>query len=255
VSADHTERLFVALGLPLRRIGSVVAFDPTGWDRRLPPLGEIALPGSATIAAYLAAVAQTIAGSDVTLRGVGLNPGRSGLLDLLRMWGGAIAIEPHGDAALREPIGDVRIAPAAISGGRLRGGVVDGELLVRARDEVAALALLGAFSQRGAQLYDLAWLGADSDPQWLALDPVLRAFGANLERSEGAWRIARAADETLRPARVDSGADPRVSLAACALALATPGLSVVEHAAQALRAVHPGFVETARALGADIDFV
>jgi 3-phosphoshikimate 1-carboxyvinyltransferase len=252
VSPDHTERLFVALGLPLRRIGSVVAFDPSAWDRRIPALGEIRLPGSATLAAYLAVVAQLVPGSDITLLDVGRNPSRGCVFDILRMWGGALAIAPCGDAALREPIAEVRVQSAA-----LRGGVIDGELLVRGRDEVPALALLGAAARRGARLCDLAWLGAESDPQWSALDPLFTAFGLAIERSAGELLVGggdAAAGLGLRGARVDAQQDPRLSLAACALGLASPGETVVEHAAQALRAVFPGFVETAQALGADIEF-
>jgi 3-phosphoshikimate 1-carboxyvinyltransferase len=252
VSADHTERLFVALGLPLRRIGSVVSFDPNSWDRRVPALGEIALPGSPTVAAYLAVIAQTLPGSDITLLNVGRNPARNGVLDILRMWGGALAIAPRGDAALREPIADVRV-----QSGALRGGIIDGELLVRARDELPALALLGASARRGARLCDLAWLGAELDPQWSRLDALFAQFGLVIERSEGELRLgAETADAraNMRGAHVDVQHDPRLSLAACALGLASPGETVVEHAAQALRAVYPGFVETAQALGADIEF-
>jgi 3-phosphoshikimate 1-carboxyvinyltransferase len=252
VSADHTERLFVALGLPLRRIGSVVAFDPTGWDRRVPALGEIALPGSATLAAYLAVIAQSLPGSDITLLNVGLNPSRNGVLDILGMWGAGLAIMPRGDAALREPIADVRVR-----GATLRGGVIDGELLVRARDELPALALLGASARRGVQICDLAWFGAEADPEWSQLDALFAQFGLLVERSAGELRVGVGADDSranLRGAHVDVQHDPRLSLAACALGLASPGETVVEHAAQALRAVYPGFIETAQALGADIEF-
>ena len=294
ISADHTERLLVALGLPLRRVGTVVAFDPSAWDRRLPALGRIELPGSTTIAAYLAVAAQLLPGSDITLRGVGINPTRSGALEVLRQWGGPLRVAARPDAALREPLADMRVSSAVRPGERqnaaaaaaLRGGVIGGELLVRARDEVPAIALLGAATRRGARLCDLGWLESEPDPEWLALDALFAAFGLVTQRSPGELILASAdtspgarlalatgardipsdaprresSDASRResidaPRRVDARDDPRLSLCACTLGLASPGVTVVEHAARALRAVYPGFLEVARALGAEIEFV
>jgi 3-phosphoshikimate 1-carboxyvinyltransferase len=248
VSADHTERLMVGLGLPLRRIGSVVAFDPNGWDRQIAPLGQVALPGSTTLASYLAIAAQLLPGSDITLCAAGINPSCSGALEMLGQWSNALEVSPKADALLREPIADVRVRTAA-----LRGGVIGGELLVRARDELPGLALLGTVARRGARLCDLAWLGAEFDSSWASLDELFGAFGIATERSAGELYVARQAQ--LRPCECDAHDDPRLSLCACVLGLACTGVTVVKHAAQALSAVYPGFIEAARALGADIHLV
>jgi 5-enolpyruvylshikimate-3-phosphate synthase len=159
-----------------------------------------------------------------------------------------VSVVPKGDAALREPIADIRVCSAA-----LRGGVIGGELLVRARDELPALALLGVVAQRGVRLCDLAWLGAEPDSTWAALDPLLGAFGIAVERSAGELYVPRQAQP--RPAQVDARDDPRLSICACVLGLASAGETVVKHAANALSAVYPGFIEAARALGAELDLV
>jgi 3-phosphoshikimate 1-carboxyvinyltransferase len=248
VSADHTERLMVGLGLPLRRIGSVVAFDPSAWDRQIPALGQVGLPGSATLASYLAVAAQLLPGSDITLSDTGINPSCSGALEMLAQWSNAVEVVPKGDALLREPIADVRIRTAA-----MRGGVIGGEMLVRARDELPALSLLGVVAQRGVRMCDLTWLGAEHDSSWAALDPLLGAFGISIERSAGELYVPY--QPTLRPCAVDAQDDPRLSLCACVLGLACTGETVVKHAVEALSAVYPGFIETARKLGADIELV
>jgi 3-phosphoshikimate 1-carboxyvinyltransferase len=252
LSADHTERMMVALDLPLRRIGTVVAFDPTGWDHTIAPLGTLGLPGSPTIAAYLACAAQLLPGSDITLVNVGLNPSRAGAIELLRSWAAALTIAPRGDAALREPVADLRI-----QSGALRGGVVGGELLARASDELPALALLGAVAKRGVRLCDLGWLGAEPDPSWSALDPLFAAFGLQVVREPGELFVCGPAEKLSAsvPRHVDASDDPRLALCACTLALATAGETVVEHAARALASAYPGFMEAAHALGADIQFV
>lgn len=252
LSADHVERMAVALALPLRRIGSVVSFDAGGWSpRSMPALGSVSLPGSAALAAHFACALQLMAAGQLALRGVLMNPSRSGMLDLLRSWSGgaALTIVPTGDAALREPIADLAVRPAAI-----RGGVVGGELLPRAGSALPALAALGLAARRGVRLCDLQWLSGDEAAALYKLAPMLSAFGADIARGDDELLVKRAAGAPSAPRRVDAGDDPELALLACTLALATPGETVVEHAATALSAVHPGFIETARLLGAAIDF-
>ncbi len=245
VSADHLERAFVGLGLPLRRIGSVISFDPAGWDGSVPAQRSRELPGSATVAASLCVAAQLVAGSAIELEAAGINPSRSGVLDVLRSWGGDVAIAPSGDASLREPIGEIRLRPRG-----LRGGVLGAEELVRARSELTLLALLGASSRRGVQLFDLQAIEPAREPRWRELQALWRAFGMASELAEDSLRIAP--DVTFTPANVDLRDDAELALAAVTLALASPGTSVLEHAAEALARTYPGFIEAAQHLGADI---
>jgi 3-phosphoshikimate 1-carboxyvinyltransferase len=211
VSSDHLERALVEVGLPLRRIGSVVSLDTPAWNRELVGLGELRIPGSAAQAAMLAALVQALPGSDVTLRGVSVNPSQSGVLDVLRSWGAPVTWSPLGDAALREPIADLRVQSAAV-----RGGVVDADLLLRSGEAVLALWLIGTQSRRGVRLCDLDVVGRQH------------------------W---------------NAQGDPLVALAACSLALATPGETVVQEALFALTALYPGFIRAVQELGASIEYV
>jgi 3-phosphoshikimate 1-carboxyvinyltransferase len=247
LSADHTERLLVGLGAPLRRIGSVVAFDPSRWERQLAPFESIALPGCTTQASYLACAAQLLPGSDIELRAVGINPTRSGVFDMLSSWSGAaLHAMPRGDRALREPIADLRVRTSA-----LRGGSIGIELLSRAADELPALALLGASARRGVRLCDL-----ERAESLAPLCQLLEAFGFSIARTPGELLVQGITwPSPDRELRVDARDDPQLSLCACSLALACPAPTVVEHAAQALGSMYPGFVEAARALGAEIELV
>jgi 3-phosphoshikimate 1-carboxyvinyltransferase len=210
----------------------------------------VPLPGSAALAAHFACALQLMAAGSLALRGVLMNPSRSGALDLLRSWSGgaALMIVPTGDAALREPIADLHVRPAAV-----RGGVVGGELLPRADTALPALAALGLAARRGVRLCDLQWLSGDDAAALHKLEPMLRAFGAEVALSDGELFVKRAASAPSAPRCIDAGDDPQLALLACTLALATPGETVVEHAATALSAVHPGFIGTARLLGAAVD--
>ena len=247
VSPDHLERLMVALELPLRRVGSVVAFDPGAWSSRtIPALGRITLPGSTTLAVCLAVTAQFLPGSDFMLHAVGVNPTRVGALDMLAQWGRALEVTPTGEAALREPIADLRVRHAA-----LRGGAIGGELLGRAPTELPLLAALGSIANRGVQLYDLAALAGQTPSGLAELRRVLSAFGIAVEQRADELRVARTGG--LHATHIDVCEDPGLSLCACVLGLACPGETVVQHAAQPLLAEFPGLIEGARALGADLE--
>jgi 3-phosphoshikimate 1-carboxyvinyltransferase len=245
VSADHIERQLVGLGLPLRRIGSVVAFDRARWDGVVPVQRSRELPGSATIAAYLATVAQLVPGSEIALDNAGINPSRAGVLDVLRSWGADIAVQPTGDASLREPIGEVQLRARG-----MRGGVLGAEELVRSRDEIVALAALGAASKRGVELFDLQAIAPAGAASWSALRELLAAFGISAELAEDSLRVAP--QQRLHPAHYDARDHAELALAATALGLAAPGETVLEHAIDALARTYPGFVEAAVALGAQL---
>lgn len=252
VSSDHLERALVEVGLPLRRIGSVVSLDTPAWNRALPGLGELRIPGSAAQAATLAALVQTLPGSDITMRGVSSNPSQGGVLDLLRSWGAPVTWNPLGDAALREPVADVRVRSAAV-----RGGVVDADLLLRSGEALPALWLIGTQSRRGVRLCDLNVVSSQQrDPGWSRLDALYAAFGVAVDRGPNELFIPPSA----RPGagaqrRWDAHGDPLVALAACTLALATSGETVVQHALFALTALYPGFIRAAQELGASIEYV
>jgi 3-phosphoshikimate 1-carboxyvinyltransferase len=252
ISSDHLERALVQVGLPLRRIGSVVSLDVPAWSRELVGLGDLQIPGSAAQAAMFAGLVQALPGSDITLRGVSANPAQSGVFDLLRSWGAPVTWNPIGDAALREPVADLRIKAAAV-----RGGVVDADLLLRAGEAVPALWLIGTQSRRGVRLCDLNVLGVQQrDPGWSWLDALLAEFGVALDRGPNELFIAPCALAGSGARRdLDAQDDPLGALTACTLALATPGETVVQHALTALTAQYPGFIRAAQELGASIEFV
>lgn len=132
LSRDHTERMLVALGVPIETVGPMVVLDPEGWKRRWAGF-EWRVPGDVSSAAFLVAAAHAVEGSELTIAGVGVNPTRTGLLDALRPMGGGVNVVFKGEDGGAEPIADL-----AISHTKLRAGLVAGELLTRMIDEVPA---------------------------------------------------------------------------------------------------------------------
>ncbi|HET6370922.1 MAG TPA: 3-phosphoshikimate 1-carboxyvinyltransferase, partial [Nitrospiria bacterium] len=118
-SRDHTERLFRHFGIPLRSEGgSLRVRSIDGFAAR-----DVAVPGDFSSAAFFIVAATLIPGSDVLIRGVGVNQTRTGLLDALREMGGKIDVENTREEA-GEPVADLRIRAAVLKGIQVGGGMI-----------------------------------------------------------------------------------------------------------------------------------
>jgi 3-phosphoshikimate 1-carboxyvinyltransferase len=240
VSPDHTERMLEALGVPLRTVGPLVQIDLAGWDRRLPAF-ELAIPGDLSAAAPLFVAAQLVAGSRVTIRGVGINPTRTGLLEIGRDMGAGLALEPQGES-LGESVGLLHAWSAP-----LRAVAVGGETIARSIADLPSACALAARAGGTTRV-----TGAE---EWgdgvAAMAGVLRAFGVDCEEKAGGLEI-EGREEPLEGAEIDSRGVPEIAMAAATLALTGRTPSLVRDAACIAR-TFPKFVATLRALGARID--
>ena len=106
-SRDHTERMLRAFGYEIEDDGEWIRFAPTG--RIVPVSNEV--PGDPSSAAFLVGAALLAEGGVLRLRGVGLNPTRTGFLRVLARMGAAVAVEGLHEVG-GEPVGDLIVRPA-----------------------------------------------------------------------------------------------------------------------------------------------
>jgi 3-phosphoshikimate 1-carboxyvinyltransferase len=244
VSRDHTERMMQALGVPIQTLGSVVQIDPANWNGEMPAL-DLDVPGDISAAAFLIVAAQLVPGSRVTARGVGVNPTRTGLLEITRDMGAGLSVE-HGGERAGEPIADIHAWHAPIRAGR-----IGGELVPRAIDEVPILCALAARAAGRTTISDAEELRVKESDRIATMASVLRAFGVTCEeRPDGL--VIDGTDAPLQPADVESKGDHRIAMTACVLGLLAKGPTRVRDAA-CIATSFPKFVATLRALGARID--
>lgn len=244
LSRDHTERMLLALGVPLQTAASMVVLDPSGWDRRWASF-DWEIPGDISSAAFLHVAALLIPGSDLTLSGVGINPTRTGFLDALRHMGDVVEVTPLGAPAGGEPLGDLRVRSAS-----LRGAKVAGELLVRMIDEVPAMCVVAAVARGITEIRDAAELRVKESDRIATMAATLRAFGAACEELPDGLRIEGSAQ--LRGATVASHGDHRVAMAAVLLGLVAAGETIVEDT-ECVDISFPGFAALLRSVGADVE--
>lgn len=244
VSRDHTERMLLALGVPIETAGPVVVLDPAGWDRRWPGR-HWQVPSDLSSAAFVLSAARIVPGSDVVLEQVGVNPTRTGFLDAMRLMGAQVEHEPKGEVAGGEPLADLRV-----TFGPLRGLTIGGELLTRMIDEVPIACVLAACAQGVTEIRDASELRVKESDRISVMANTLQAFGVECQQYPDGLRITERPKAV--PAVVQSQGDHRIAMAAAVLAMATPGLSVIEDVA-CIETSFPGFVALMRELGADIE--
>jgi 3-phosphoshikimate 1-carboxyvinyltransferase len=244
VSRDHTERMLSALGCPVRTVGPLVELEPGGWARRMPAF-EITIPGDLSAAAFLLVAAQIVPGSRLTLRGVGVNPTRTGLLEIARDMGAGLTVAPQGERG-GEPVAELHAWCAP-----LRAGAIGGETVARAIDEIPIACALAARASGVTRVRDAAELRHKESDRIATMAGVLRAFGVTCEEMADGLDVEGRA-EPLEPATVDSRGDHRIAMTAAVLALVARAPCRIDDAA-CIATSYPKFVATLRALGARVD--
>ncbi len=245
VSRDHTERMLRALGVPIGSVGGMVALDGPAWSGELASF-DMSVPGDLSAATFLLAAAALVPESRVDVRRVGLNPTRTGALEVLRDMGATVLVEPKGDE-LGEPIGDVRVGASRLASAR-----IGGETVTRAIDEVPVLCALAARARGESALFDAAELRVKESDRIATMAEVLRAFGVGVEERPDGLVIEGRPEGRLRAADVASRGDHRVAMSAAVLGLVADGTTRVRDAG-CIATSFPRFVGTLRALGATIE--
>ncbi|HZX92973.1 MAG TPA: 3-phosphoshikimate 1-carboxyvinyltransferase [Myxococcales bacterium] len=240
-SRDHTERLLRMMGADIVQRGNTVAV------RGRPRLRSFALdvPGDLSSAAFLVSAALIAqAGSTLTLEHVGVNPTRAGFLDALAMFGARIKLE------LEEGGGPEPVARLTVGAQKLRGARLDGDLVLRAIDEVPILAVLGACAQGETVIRGAAELRVKESDRIAQMAYGLRAMGTEVEELPDGLRIQ--GGRLRGGAAIDAAMDHRIALAFSVAALAAQEPCTIDGAEWA-DVSFPGFYGLLRRLGAGVE--
>jgi 3-phosphoshikimate 1-carboxyvinyltransferase len=226
---DHTERLLERAGATVRRRPQSVSVQQA--DRL--SLGEIEVPGDFSSAAALLVAAVTVPGSDVTVHGVGLNPRRIALLDVLERMGARVAVynrRPIGG----EPAGDVQVRAS-----ELVGATVVASEVPRLVDELPLLALAACHARGETVVTGAAELRLKETDRVEGVVEELRRIGAHIRATPDGFRI-RGVPARLRGGVLDARGDHRLAMVGAVAGLSSrEGVDV--RGAEAVDTSFPGF--------------
>jgi len=235
-SRDHTERMLRAMGADVA-VASDGAVTVHPLTRPLAPLNGT-LPGDASSAAFLLAAAALVPGSHVTVRNVGLNPGRTGFLEVLAAMGAQV-VTANERQEMGEPVGDVTLVAAP-----LHGVTIGGDLVVRMIDEFPVLATVACFAEGETLVRDATELRYKESDRIAAIVTQFRALGARVEERPDGFAIRGGG---LAGGTADGSGDHRIAMSTALCGLRAP-VSVT--GAEILDESFPGFVATLAALRA-----
>ena len=237
LSRDHTEIMLQAFGVPVKRQGLTVTIESghilTGQT--------VVVPGDISSAAFLLVAALILPGSDITIRKVGINPTRSGIIDALLAMGADLEIRPAATGA--EPMADIRVRYS-----KLRGIELAGEIIPRLIDEIPILAIAAAFATGETVIRDAAELKVKESNRIAVVVGGLTAMGANAEEQEDGLIIR--GGSSLTGAVLDSRGDHRIAMAFAIAGLAATGNTTIT-GEDCIAVSFPGFAEVLRQLGAN----
>lgn len=169
---DHTERLLKAMQVELHVEERVICMKSPGLDDLQLPAGTWEVPGDFSSAAFWVTAAAMIPGATLTVKGVGLNPRRTALLDVLMQMGADIRCDMHSDACLWEPVGDIHVR-----GAQLKGTEVGGDIIANVIDELPLVAVAATCAQGVTCVKDAAELRVKESDRILTMCANLRAAG------------------------------------------------------------------------------
>lgn len=199
-SRDHTEAMIRGFGGAVGVDGAQI-FLKGGQALRGQ---DVRIPGDISSAAFFLVAAAMIPDSDVTVRSVGCNPTRDGIVEVLRAMGATIELSNE-----RTEAGE-RVADLRVHGGRLRGVQVGPELVARTIDEYPILAIAGAVADGVTRFVDVGELRVKESDRIAAMTEGLRNLGVQVEASEDSMTIT--GGQELKGGAVRSFADHRVAM-------------------------------------------
>jgi 3-phosphoshikimate 1-carboxyvinyltransferase len=234
-SRDHTERLLKWLGCGVKLGEGRVSI--TGGDQLFELDGfQLAVPGDLSSAAFWLVAAILVPGGEVEVSGVGLNPGRTGILEVLKAMGADLQVSRAGEEP--EPAGSVVARPSP-----LRATEIEGPMIPRTVDELPLLALAATQAEGVTVIRDAADLRVKETDRIAVLAQGLRTLGASVEdRPDG---MVIEGPTPLGGGVVDAEGDHRMAMT-FAVAGLIAGAPVTVRGWEAAAVSYPGFAEELR---------
>jgi 3-phosphoshikimate 1-carboxyvinyltransferase len=236
-SRDHTERMLRGMGVPVRVDGLTVAVGPSR-----PRGGRVDVPGDISSAAFFLCGAAGLPGSEVTVRGLGTNPTRTGLLDVLAAMGAKLELANEREVA-GEPRADVTVRAAELRGTEIRGAIIP-----RLIDELPVVMVLATQAKGRTVIRDAKELRVKESDRLAAMGETLAAAGAKIELFEDGCAIE--GGTPLHGVTVRTRLDHRIAMSMAVAQLFTRGEEVVLDDVACVATSFPSFFDLLDGLAA-----
>ena len=212
---DHTERMLRYFGVPVEISGTRVSVSPGVEFSGT----ELEIPSDISSAAFFIVAALVNPGSEIMVKNVGLNPLRTGVLDILGEMGADISVENRRECC-GEPVGDL-----VARHGALRSVRIEGESVSRAIDELPVISVAACFAEGETVISGAGELRVKETDRISAMTGELSKLGAEIRETPDGMIINGTGE--LRGARCESRGDHRVAMSLAVAATRARGETVI----------------------------
>lgn len=241
VTRDHTERMLESMGVRVEICGNRISID----GQQVPQGCHVQVPADLSSAAFVILAALIADDAEILIENVGVNPTRTGVIDILQSMGGDISLE-NAQILGHEPVADIRVRSSS-----LHGGPIDPALVSLAIDEFPALFVAAAAASGKTVFSGIGELRIKESNRIAAMAAGLREFGIDVEESEDGAVVHGG---RFGGGVVESRGDHRIAMAlAVAASVAEEAVTIGD--VTAVDTSFPGFVVCMRSLGIDIQSV
>ncbi|MBI5192390.1 MAG: 3-phosphoshikimate 1-carboxyvinyltransferase [Nitrospirae bacterium] len=237
-SRDHTELMMESFGINLMKDGATIMID----GGQVPYSNDITVPGDISAAAFFLVGASILEGSDVVIKDVGINPTRTGIVDILKEMGASIEIYNQREFG-KEPVADLRVRSAALHGIEIKG-----EIIPRCVDELPVITIAAAMADGETFIRDAAELRYKESDRITVMADCLTALGVDVETyDDGMWIKG---SRKLIGTQCTSLGDHRIAMSMAIAGLSAEGETVIEDT-ECINTSFPKFEETLKTLCRD----
>lgn len=234
-SRDHTERMLKEFGVDVRTDGLKVSIEKSVLCSK----GEIFVPGDISSAAFFIVAALVLKSSKVTIKNTGINPTRTGIIDVLKSMGAGIEITNVQNQE-GEPWADI-----VVSSSDLKGVTVEGDIIPRVIDELPILMVAASFAKGKTVIKDAGELRVKETDRISSMVTNLKKMRADI-KTEGDTILINGKD-MLKGAKVDSFGDHRTAMSMVIAGLAAKGETTVSDT-DCINKSFPGFEKSLKQL-------
>jgi 3-phosphoshikimate 1-carboxyvinyltransferase len=216
LSRDHSERMLRYFGADIMSFeGGASVNGRVALEGR-----EVMVPGDISSAAFFLVAGLIVPDSELLLKNVGINPTRSGIIDILQQMGGSIELLNQRELS-GEPVADLLVKSSA-----LKGVEIGGELVPRAIDEFPVISVAAAFAEGLTVIRDAKELRVKETDRIAAMCASLEKLGALIDPLEDGMRIT--GGQPLKGGTVHSYGDHRIAMSMAVAALAAESEVLIE---------------------------
>jgi 3-phosphoshikimate 1-carboxyvinyltransferase len=234
-SRDHTERMLKAAGVEVTTDGLTVSLKGRAV---LNPL-DLTVPADFSSAAFFMVAGIVVPGSVILIKNVGINPTRTGLLEILQSMGAGIRLENEKEVS-GEPVADISVEHSS-----LEGIDVGADLVPKTIDEFPILCIAAALARGKTKITGAKELRVKESDRIATMAAELRKMGVNVEELEDGLVIE--GRERLKPATVQSHGDHRIAMSMAIAGLTAEGETTVSDT-DCINTSFPGFIEILKKL-------